>query len=235
MSKGKKCIPGVVCIENLTLGFLVIITVIAFGFMYVNATKKTDGGDGNGNGNGNGGGLGRYNPFTMFFSPNVPYTNIPGDVYSNPYTAPLKDTRYMVPSMDIRAAPEMRPDVMHMHPPMHGHGQGHGHGMPINVPTHSVDTHYRQVGILTRADAQETILPLMGRPLFVSRDKWQYYTLSDKNNSVKLPVSAGGRSCTGEYGCSGLGNGDSVYVEGYNDSFKVTMYDNATINYIPYI
>jgi len=224
MTKGNKCIPGVICVENLTLGFIVIITVFAFGFMYVNATNKQSGVERRE-------GLGRYNPFSVFFSPSVPYTNIPGDVYSNPYSAPLKDTRYMVPSLDIRAAPEMRPDVMHMHPPSHGHG----HGMPINVPTHSVDTHYRQVGILTRAGGQETILPLMGRPLFVSRDKWQYYTMSDKNNSVKLPVSAGGRSCTGEYGCSGLGNGDSVYVEGYNDSFNVTMYDNATINYIPYI
>lgn len=223
MARGKKCIPGVVCIENLTLGFLVIITVLAFGFMYVHA-KKQGGDKGKEEG-----GWGRYNPMAIFFKPNVPYTNIPGDVYSNPYSAPLKDTRYMVPSLDLRAAPEMRPEVMHMHPPMGGHG------VPINVPTQSVDTHYRQMGILTRSGAQETILPLMGRPLFVSRDKFQYYTLSDQNNSVKLPVSKGGRSCTGEYGCSSLNSGDTVYVEGYNDAFKVTMYDNATINYIPYI
>ena len=231
MARGKKCIPGVVCVENLTLGFLVIITVFAFGFMYVHASKQNDGNGGNG---GNGG-WSRYNPMAVFFKPSVPYTNIPGDVYSNPYSAPLKDTRYMVPSMDLRAAPEMRPEVMHMHPPMGGHGQGHGYGVPINVPTQSIDTHYRQLGILTRAGGEETILPLMGRPLFVSRDKFQYYTMSDKNNSVKLPVSSGGKSCTGEYGCSSLNGGDTVYVEGYNDAFRVTMYDNATVNYIPYI
>ena len=28
MARGKKCIPGVVCIENLTLGFLVIVVII---------------------------------------------------------------------------------------------------------------------------------------------------------------------------------------------------------------
>lgn len=223
MAKGKKCIPGVICIENLTLGFLVIITALAFGFMYVHASKQNS--ESTSKSNNKEGGVAWYNPLSVFFRPNVPYTNIPGDVYSNPYSAPLKDTRYMVPSLDIR------PDVMHMHPPI----QTHAHGVPINVPTQSVDTHYRQMGILTRSGGQEMILPLMGRPLFVSRDKFQYYTMSDQNNSIKLPVSKGGRSCTGEYGCDSLNSGDTVYVEGYNDAFKVTMYDNATINYIPYI
>ena len=233
---GKKCIPGVICIENLTLGFLMIFTIMMFGFLYVHAANRNERKESNGMGSGSQG-TGWSNPFTMFFSPNVPYSNVPGDVYSNPYTAPLKDTRYMVPSHDMRAAPTMRPDMMHMPGLGHGlgHGSGHGHGLPINVPTQSIDTHYRQVGILTRAGGEETILPLMGRPLFVSRDKWQYYTMSDKNNSVKLPVSAGGKSCTGEYGCSQVNGGDSIYVEGYNDAFKVTMYDNATINYIPFV
>jgi hypothetical protein len=81
----------------------------------------------------------------------------------------------------------------------------------------------------------ETILPLMGRPLFTNRDKWQFYTMSDKNNSIKLPVTNAGKSCTGEYGCDNLYNGDTVYVEGYNDAFKVTMYDNAVMKYIPFI
>jgi len=52
-------------------------------------------------------------------------------------------------------------------------------------------------------------------------------------NNVKLPVSRNGRSCTGEYGCDDLFNGDTVYIEGYNDSFKVTIYDNYQPRYIP--
>ena len=105
MAKGKKCIPGVICIENLTLGFLVIITALAFGFMYVHASKQNS--ESTSKSNNKEGGVAWYNPLSVFFRPNVPYTNIPGDVYSNPYSAPLKDTRYMVPSLDIR------PDVMH--------------------------------------------------------------------------------------------------------------------------
>ena len=109
--------------------------------------------------------------------------------------------------------------------------------IPINVPTQSVDTHYRQVWILTRLKGNngENILPLMGKPLITNRDKWNYYTMTDKNNMIKLPITHKGRSCTNEYGCDNIYNGDSVYVEGYEDAFKVTIYDNNVMKYIPYL
>ncbi len=133
------------------------------------------------------------------------------DLIRDPYEPPLRDERiYVNNSLDPR-------------------------GMPINIPTQSFDTTYRQVGILTRENGNETILPLMGRPLFANRNKWNYYTISDSNNMVKLPITYKGRSCTGEYGCDDLYNGDSVYVEGYNDAFKATIYDNDINRYIPFI
>ena len=144
--------------------------------------------------------------FSSFFRPNIPYTN---DVLLDPYVPPLRDNRFLVPGRDIRGA------------------------VPINVPTQGVETNYRQVGILTRINGPETILPLMGRPTITNRDKWNFYCMSDKNQAIKLPVTNAGKSCTSEYGCDNLYNGDTVYVEGYNDAFKVTMYDNSTIRYIP--
>ena len=75
----------------------------------------------------------------------------------------------------------------------------------------------------------------MGRPLYTNRDKWQFYTLSDKNNSIKLPLSNKGKSCTSEYGCDNIYNGDTVYVEGYNDAFKITVYDNELPRYVPFV
>jgi len=107
--------------------------------------------------------------------------------------------------------------------------------MPINVRTRGFDDAYRQVGLLTRINGRETLLALMGRALHTNRNKWQYYTISDQNHGIKLPVSKNGRSCTGEYGCDDLMNGDTIYVEGYKDAFKVTMYDNAAPRYIPYL
>ena len=133
------------------------------------------------------------------------------DVLRDPYAPPLRDTRvFPTNSSDPR-------------------------GIPINVSTQGHDSEYRQVGIITRNNGDETILPLMGRPLLTNRDKWQYYTMSDSNNSVKLPISKDGRSCTDEYGCESLYNGDNVYIEGYNDAFNITVYDNNKPNYIPYL
>lgn len=108
-------------------------------------------------------------------------------------------------------------------------------GMHVNIRTQGENSEYRQVGILTRTSGDETILPLMGRTVLSARDKWQYYSISDKNTAVKLPVSSNGRSCTGEYGCDSLHNEDQVFVEGYNDRFTVTLYETNNLRYIPNI
>ena len=73
----------------------------------------------------------------------------------------------------------------------------------------------------------------MGRPLFTNRDKWNFYTINDSNNLVKLPITFKGRSCTSEYGCDNLYSGDTVFVEGHNEAFKVTAYDNQVMRYLP--
>ena len=75
----------------------------------------------------------------------------------------------------------------------------------------------------------------MGKTLYSNRSKWQYYTMTDNNNIVKLPISSNGRSYIDEYGCDELSNGDTIYVEGYNDTFKVTVYDNKYFQYIPFL
>jgi hypothetical protein len=116
-----------------------------------------------------------------------------------------------------------------------------GIGIPVNIRTSTANTPYRQIGILTRnaqnsRDSDPLILPLFGRNLLNGRDKWQYYTMSNSSGAsfnAKLPISVNGRSCTGEYGCDGIYNGDTVYVEGYEDTFRATIYENATMSYIP--
>ncbi len=210
----KKCPPGVICIENVTMFFLVIIILIIVYLIYisfikrenkqkvvVNVEKRND------------------PSYIINQQPNYPYNNIPvNDVLMNPYVPPLRDERYFIPEVV-----PIRPGTI-----------------PINVSTNlgAVDTNYRQMGILTplhNNSKKDKIIPLMGRPLLVNRDKWQYYTMSDQNNSVKLPIIHNGRSCTNEYGCDRLYNGDRVYVEGYNQAFKVTIYENDVIKYIPYL
>ena len=58
--------------------------------------------------------------------------------------------------------------------------------------------------------------------------------MNNAYNSVKLPISYKNKSCTSQYGCEELMNGDKVYVEGFNSIFEVKIYENNTLNYIPY-
>jgi hypothetical protein len=116
---------------------------------------------------------------------------------------------------------------------------GDERGIPINMKTRGLNMNYSQIGILTRTNhsknGNEMILPLMGRKNMSRRDKWQYYTMTTTGNmNTKLPVSSNGRSCTSEYGCDEISNGDIVYVEGYNDTFKATVYENSLFSYIPF-
>jgi hypothetical protein len=194
----KRCPPGVLCIENITIVF-VIATLVAV-LLFIHYKSKTNMNDMNDNFRESSMNNNRFMP--------MPIQMQQDDVLLNPYDAPLRDDRIM---------------------------QTRGGFLPINVPTQSVDTNYRQVGILTRLKGKETILPLMGRPLFTNRDKWNFYTINDSNNLVKLPLTFKGRSCTNEYGCDNLYSGDTVFVDGYNDAFKVTAYDNQVMRYIPFI
>ena len=57
--------------------------------------------------------------------------------------------------------------------------------------------------------------------------------MNDKNNMIKLPVKVKGRSGTSEVGVDNVYTGDLVFVEGYNEAFKVTTYENDVIRYLP--
>ena len=162
--------------------------------------------------------------------PNTFFTNQEGDTLSNPYAPPLKDVFFN----GARASSATLGTA--------------GPGIPINMATNTgatVNTSYQQIGLLTKADADNrsksgsnsdpVIMPLMGKPLFTSRDKWLFYTISDKNNAMKLPIIIKGRNALSEIGVDNVYTGDTVYVQGYNDQFKVTLYENSAPQYIPFI
>lgn len=207
-----RCPPGVLCIESVTLLIVILIAIGVIIFVQNNTINNIA----------NQGVRQVIHKKKIVSRPNVQsrfnygFSDAPDDVLLNPYKAPLRDDRIFQGGIHRGTGGDIR-------------------GMPINIATQSVDTNYRQVGILTRVNGGEMILPLLGRPLLTNRDKWNFYTMSDKNNIVKLPVTHKGKSCTNEYGCDNLYNGDTVYVEGYNDAFKVTMYDNQVMKYIPFL
>jgi hypothetical protein len=215
----KKCPPGVICVENVTLLLLFIILLVLGSFIYMNSS------------NGKSVTINDTNHITVEneressngwfnrFLPSWPYNSLSKDVLLDPYTAPYRDERYFVP------------EVSYVHPIRNA--------VPINVSTNigAVDTTYRQMGIMTplNGTSKDNILPLMGRPLFTNRDKWQYYTISNQHNNVKLPISFKGKSALNDYGVDQIFDGDTIYVEGYNEPFRVTVYENDTIKYLPFI
>jgi hypothetical protein len=202
---GKKCIPGVICVENMTLFMLIVIFVLISYLYYTHYVKPQAKEDSN---------------VIIVNTGSSPPTLFSGlatrqDPLSDPYSPPMKTDGLYYPNRggDIRG------------------------GIPVNVETRAINTSYQQVGILTKDGGRngELILPLMGRRTMAGRDKWQYYTMTTTGNmNTKLPISVNGKSCTSEYGCDQVSNGDSVYVEGYNDSFRVTAYENNLFQYIPF-
>ena len=183
----RQCPPGVICIENITVLFLIVIII----------------------------------GIVIFFHMKAPEAN--NTIQEKIYTiiAPSSNTQYKH-QQDKNIDNLFNP----YQPPMR---------MPINIRTqgNSHDIQYRQIGILTRNSGDDTILPLMGKILISNRSKWQYYTISDKNH-VKLPIIYKNKSSMNEYGVDELFNGDTVYVQGYNDTFKITIYENNHNQYIPY-
>jgi hypothetical protein len=210
---GRKCIPGVFCIENMTL-FLLFVIILLLAYFYYQISK-----------------VGQIQPQTSDASSkiiiidsattNAPFINgvsTRNDIINDPYSPPLKTdgVYFRRDSGDVR-------------------------GIPVNIQTHGTNMSYQQVGILTKSNSpnsqnNQLIMPLMGRKLMTGREKWQYYTMATNGNmNTKLPISVNGKSCTSEYGCDSINNGDNVFVEGYNDTFKVTVYENSGFNYIPFL
>jgi hypothetical protein len=215
----KKCIPGLICVENMTLFILVILT-ISVGYLYWKQFSKE-------------------RTTILPTSPQVHYPLLARDRsgIAQIVQTPIVDTAsiglqniYSPPlnTIDVRGPVELPPLPV---------------GLPVNIRTSTANTPYRQIGILTKnvrtgnGATDPLILPLFGRNLLNGRDKWQYYTVANSGGATfnaKLPISVNGRSCTSEYGCDSVSNGDVVYVEGYDDTFRATIYENATLSYIPY-
>lgn len=213
----KKCPKGVICVENITLIILFIITLIIVYLFYMQYNNNNNH---------------KHSANNIVVDVNTGIGGEMGpDVLLNPYTPPLRNDRYLnsIPQYNISQY------GISQIPPQYGIRPGF---VPLNVSTNigAVDTSYRQVGILTPLNSLDDtltnkILPLMGRPLFTNRDKWQFYTTT--KNNIKLPVSRNGKSGTSEYGCDNIYDGDTIHVKGYNSAFKATVYDNDTIRYIP--
>jgi hypothetical protein len=205
----KRCPPGVLCIENFTLFILLLVCFGIVYFMRFHMLTQYDVID-------------RINNIKdvkekIIISPAKPKTTVinttKGNMLLDPNVPPLKKPVNYVDTRERDYSDK---------------------GVPINIRTRGNRLgRYTQLGFLKGLTRRNLIYPLYGRPNDTSRDKWNYYTLND--TGIKLPISKGSRSCTNEYGCDQLFDGDNVYVEGIDSVFVATIYENETNRYIPYL
>ena len=203
MPRGVKkiCIPGLFCIENMTM-FLMFVLLITVVYMY----------------------------YSHIIKPSLEKTSTTS--FSQPIIIAPPQNKHTDSYNLLPLSSRNEPLENVYSPPL----KNEGSVIPININTRGPETNYSQIGILTRENSSDDmILPLMGRRSSTGRDKHQYYTMSNNagNINTKLPVSLKGRSCTSDLGCDEIFNGDSIYVEGYNDTFRATIYENALYKYIP--
>lgn len=113
--------------------------------------------------------------------------------------------------------------------------------MPINIKTRGQDEPIQQQGTLTKLNFSTTsgpgtspdsiIIPLMGRRPYNRSNKMIYYTVY---NSMRIPIKNKGRDCDSEYGCDELFTDDIIEIPELNGQFKVNIYKNQALQYIPY-
>lgn len=198
----KKCIPGLFCMENMTM-FLLFLLIVTLIYMY----------------------------YTNIVKPNLAKNN--STSFSQPVIIAPPQNQNVAPINLVPIPGRNQPMENVYSPPL----KKETYGLPINISTQGPEMQYTQLGILTRENSpDDLILPLMGRRNMTSRDKYQYYTMTNSAGNIhtKLPISVKGKSCTSDLGCDEIFNGDVVYVEGYKDTFRATIYENSLYKYIPF-
>jgi hypothetical protein len=206
----KRCvrIPGVMCVENMTLFIIFIVFIL---LIYISIAVSRTGGVGG------------------IFGPNVVVLASPSysgeslDTLSDPYAPPLKEeykSRKSSWNFDPRGIP--------INIRSRGSGASYSQmGILKKSGGGGVDG--------GNDGSSNTILPLFGRKADINRDKYQYYAMSNTGTiNTKLPVSLSGQQCMSESGCGEINTGDSVYVDGYDGTFTATIYENSLYRYLPW-
>ena len=94
--------------------------------------------------------------------------------------------------------------------------------IPVPVYTRKM-TEFRNIGYLS--NSKKTIIPLYGKQVYIGSSNWHYYITQDY---VKVPLFIEKRDCMDTIGCKELYHNDVVYLDSYQDHFKVYLYNSHT-------
>lgn len=104
---------------------------------------------------------------------------------------------------------------------------------PKKLPQYQ-NTEYQQIGILTanESDKEPIVLPLFAKKVRNNKERWQYYTATDKNNMMRLPITHQNMKCDEDIGCREIYDGDKLSVEIYQGRlFTATIYKTEAPQY----
>ena len=97
---------------------------------------------------------------------------------------------------------------------------------PKELPSYN-NLSYQQIGILTsdETDKELIILPLFSKRLQHNKDRFNYYTATDKNNMIRLPIKYNNQNCEDDTGCKEIYNNDIINIDIYKGrNFTATIY-----------
>jgi hypothetical protein len=104
-------------------------------------------------------------------------------------------------------------------------------GYILNQRTRGFPDSYQSMGLLKTGDGQ--LLPLYGRRVASRSDRFNYYTRSDTNNPVPLPVQIGRRDCQDDIGCDEIMSGENVLIPATGQTAQATLYRFDGPTYVP--
>jgi len=99
------------------------------------------------------------------------------------------------------------------------------------IATRGLPETYQSMGIVHTASGE--LLPLFGRRVASRSDRFNYYTRTDTNNPIPLPINYKKRNCQDDVGCDELFDGDEVDIAPTNQKGRVTVYRFNGPTYIP--
>ena len=103
-------------------------------------------------------------------------------------------------------------------------------GIPT-IATQGYPESYQSMGVVKTSSGE--LLPLYGRRVASRSDRFNYYTRTDTNNPIPLPVAHKRRDCQDDVGCEELFDGEHIEIIPTKQSGAVTIYRFNGPTYIP--
>ena len=100
-----------------------------------------------------------------------------------------------------------------------------------SIATRGIPDEYQSMGVVKTSSGE--LLPLYGRRAGSRSDRFNYYTRTDTNNPIPLPIKFKKRDCQDDVGCEELFDGENVEISPTHQHGTVSIYRFNGPTYIP--